>query len=197
MSGRLTPGACVLLLLASAAAHAAAAPAAEAPTLEPDPFLAELAGDWDLKGTVQGKSVHYRGTARWTLKQSWLCLTLAELPSGYQASVYLGYDIKADDYIAHWLDQYGAAGARVVGSGKLRGHTLVLLFPYAEGGFRDTFSLADDGSRGSLLLESQQKNGQWAPFASYAMTRVHAPAKHAPARNHHKRPAPAQQPAPE
>jgi hypothetical protein len=42
-------------------------------------------------------------------------------PSKYQADVYLGFDAKAGDYIAHWLDQFGAAGARVVASGGLRG----------------------------------------------------------------------------
>jgi hypothetical protein len=82
-----------------------------------------------------------------------------------------GFDPKGGDYIAHWLDQFGAAGARVVATGKRDGQTLVLLFPYTEGQFRDTLTLAADGSSGTLLLESQEKDGSWSTFASYTLTR--------------------------
>ena len=138
-----------------------------------DAFLAQLVGEWDMSGTLKGKPVRYRGEGRWVLKNSWLCLTMTDSasPPGYEASVYLGYDRKAGDYIAHWLDQFGAPGARVVASGKRDGRTLVLLFPYAEGAFRDTLSLAANGASGSLLLESQNKHGGWSTFASYRLTR--------------------------
>jgi hypothetical protein len=48
----------------------------------------------------------------------------------------------------------------------------VLLFPYEEGAFRDTLTLANDGRSGSLLIESQEKDGHWLQFASYTLTRV-------------------------
>jgi hypothetical protein len=53
---------------------------------------------------------------------------------------------------------------------------LVLLFPYAEGAFRDTFTLAADGSSGTLLLESQQPDGHWSTFADYRLARPGAKA---------------------
>lgn len=163
---------CCVLCIALLAMTAQGAPAA--PPAPLDPFLAQLTGDWDLMGTLGKKPVHYRGTGRWVLKQAWLCLTLNDLATnGYQASVYLGHDEPAGDYIAHWLDQFGAAGARVVGSGRRDGQTLVLQFPYAEGAFRDTLTLSEDGNTGSLLLESQEKDGRWTRFASYRMTRLH------------------------
>jgi len=148
--------------------------AAAAPTAQPaDPFLADLVGKWDMDGTVRGKAVHHRGEGRWVLKGSWLCLSIVDTasPPGYVASVYLGFDSRQHDYIAHWLDQFGAAGARVVATGKREGRTLVLLFPYAEGAFRDTFTLAAAGAGGTLLLESQEKDGGWSTFASYRLTR--------------------------
>lgn len=158
-----------LLLALSCALTAQAAPAA-APA---DAFLARLAGHWDLTGTLGGKIVHYRGEGRWILKGGWLRLNLIDVsPPSYQASVYLGFDSKAGDYIAHWLDQFGAAGARVVATGRRDGETLVLLFPYAEAAFRDTLTLAADGRSGSLLLESQGKDGSWSTFASYTLRRV-------------------------
>ena len=173
----------VAALFALALSDAAGAAAASAP--QPDAFLARLVGDWDMPGTFSGKAVHYRGTARWLLKNGWLCLSLLDLgvPSAYQADVYLGHDAQQDDYIAHWLDQFGAAGARVVGSGHRDGETLVLQFPYADGAFRDTLTLSPDGNSGTLLMESERADGSWANFASYRLTRIHhlpSPAAAAP-----------------
>lgn len=36
---------------------------------------------------------------------------------GGQADVFIGYDAKAGDFISHWLDQFGAAGARILATG--------------------------------------------------------------------------------
>jgi len=140
---------------------------------EHDPFLAQLAGRWTLSGAVLGKPVRYRGDATWVLNGGWLRLALVDraTPPGYQADVYLGFDEKAGDYIAHWLDRFGAAGARVVATGHRDGQALVLLFPYDGAPFRDTLTLAPDGASGSLLLESQKADGSWSTFASYTMAR--------------------------
>ena len=100
----------LLLGLAAAPLTAAAAP----PAL--DPFLARLDGSWDLVGRLGGKPVHYHGVGRRVLHEGWLRLDLADVarPPTYEASVYLGYDAKAGDYVAHWLDRFGGGGARVV-----------------------------------------------------------------------------------
>jgi hypothetical protein len=169
MSGKSGPAAVLLCLLGVAcAAGAAPTPA------PPDAFLAQLAGRWELAGSVRGKPAHYRAEGRWELQHGWLRLAMIDTarPPAYQADLYLGFDPQAGDYIAHWLDQFGAAGARVVATGQRDGQTLVLLFPYPEGAFRDTLSLAPGGGRGTLLLESQQKDGSWSTFASYTLTRA-------------------------
>ncbi len=159
------------LLLAVWLPAAAAAP-------EPTHLLATLAGDWDLAGTVLGKPAHYRAHGRWVLHGGWLEFSMVDLatPPGYEARVFIGYDAKAKDYVAHWLDRFGAAGARVTATGSGQDGTLVLLFPYAEGAFRDTLRLAPDGASGSLLLEAQKADGSWSTFASYQMKR-RAPAR--------------------
>ncbi len=155
-----------LFILIGSTAHAEAA----APPR--DPFLAQLAGHWALVGQVLGKPVRYRGDSTWVLNDGWLRLSLVDRakPPGYQADVFLGFDTKAGDYIAHWLDQFGAAGARVVATGHRDGQTLVLLFPYEGSPFRDTLTLSADGSRGTLLLESQKPDASWSTFASYTLT---------------------------
>jgi hypothetical protein len=61
----LQRGALLALALSTAAA---AAPPASAPV---DPFLAQLAGTWDMVGAVNGKPVHHRGQGRWVLVASY------------------------------------------------------------------------------------------------------------------------------
>jgi hypothetical protein len=148
--------------------------AADVPTVpERDAFLEQLAGDWALTGHVRDKPVRYRGRAEWVLEDGWLRLSLvdAAIPPSYAAHVYLSFDAKAGEYVAHWLDRFGAAGARVVGLGHRVDQTLVLIFPYAESNFRDTLTLTADGASGSLQLESKNAAGEWSTFAAYAMKR--------------------------
>lgn len=92
-------------------------------------------------------------------------------PPQYEADVFIGFDNKVNDYIAHWLDGFGAAGARVVARGVREGQRLVITFPYAEGAFRDTFIWRPTTQSWSLLLESQSVDGTWSIFASYTLTR--------------------------
>jgi hypothetical protein len=162
-----------IALLAALGAFTATARAAAPPLPASDPFLAQLAGRWQLVGTVRGQAVRYRGEARWVLEHGWLRLTLVDVtePPAYQAQVFIGFDPKAGDYVAHWLDRFGAAGARVAGSGRRDGQTLVLTFPYDGAAFRDTLTLAADGTSGSLLLEAHEPDGSWSTFASYTLTR--------------------------
>jgi hypothetical protein len=156
----------VALMNAGAVASAAAPPGR-------DQFLAQLAGRWHFDGTVRGKHVDYAVRGRWVLGSGWLDLHLLDVgkPPAYEADLFLGFDPAAGDYIAHWLDRFGAAGARVVATGHRAGRTLVLDFPYPSSPFRDTLTLAADGTSGSFLLESQDASGNWSTFASYAMRR--------------------------
>jgi hypothetical protein len=144
-------------------------------------FLGHFAGHWDMQGAVLGKPVHYRASGRWVLNGAWLELSMLDVarPPQYEAQLYLGYDGKARDYIGHWLDRFGAAGSRVVATGQRHERTLVLSFPYAEGEFRDTLTLAGDSQSATLLIEARRPDGSWSGFASYRMQRIPAGA-HAP-----------------
>jgi hypothetical protein len=92
----------------------------------------------------------------------------ADVPA-YEADLFLGFDAHAGDYIGHWLDRFGAAGARVVASGKRNGETLVIQFPYAEAAFKDTFVYDPNSHTWSLLIESQAPGGAWSNFARYTL----------------------------
>ena len=159
-------------LLASGALAVSCACASSAPDAD-DAFLEAMIGDWSIEGVTLGKPIHYALRGERILAGGFLRLQLRDKakPPQYQADFFLGYDKAKHDYIGHWLDQYGAAGARVVAEGHRDGNTLVLLFPYADAPFRDTFTY-DPGKRAwTWLLESQEKNGTWSTFAKYDVRR--------------------------
>jgi len=127
-----------------------------------------------MAGTLGSKPVRYFADGQRVLQGGFMKLHMidAASPPQYEAEVFIGFDAKAKDYIAHWLDRFGAPGARVVARGERQGQRLVLLFPYAGGAFRDTFTRQPGSRSWSLLLESQEGNGTWSTFASYSLIRA-------------------------
>lgn len=136
-------------------------------------YLDGLHGQWIMSGTLGGKPVTYHVVGGKVLDGGWMRLRLVDIhePPAYQADVFIAYDAKAGDFIAHWLDQFGAGGARVVATGHRDRERLVLVFPYADGAFRDTFQRDTRGDSWTLLIESQAKDGAWSTFATYRLTR--------------------------
>jgi hypothetical protein len=168
--------ACILLLALGTqrAVHAAEARSAD------NAYLDALRGDWDMTGTLLGKPVKYHARGQRVLHGGFLRLHMidaADVPT-YEADLFLGYDPHADDYIGHWLDRFGAAGARVVASGKRKGETLVIEFPYAEAAFKDTFGYDPNTDTWSLLIESRKPDGGWSQFAAYTLVHPARSAAH-------------------
>jgi hypothetical protein len=161
---------CVLLWCARGVPRVDAA--SVAPSAD-EMFLSELVGDWVMTGSLGTQPLRYTASGRRVLDGAFIELHMVDTgtPPGYEAEVFLGFDRKANDYIAHWLDRFGAAGARVVGRGKRHAERLVLIFPYAEGAFRDTLTWRAASQSWFLRLESQDKNGTWSDFATYTLTR--------------------------
>jgi hypothetical protein len=126
-----------------------------------------------MSGTMGDKPLRYRASGERVLQGGFLRLHMvdaAPIPM-YEADVFIGFDAEHHDFIAHWLDRFGAAGARVVASGVRKGPRLVLMFPYTDGAFRDTFTLMRESGAWSVLLESQKPDGTWSTFATYTLTR--------------------------
>jgi hypothetical protein len=142
-----------------------------------DAYLDALRGRWIMQGTLAGKPVRYDADGQRVLQGGFLRLHMLDVnsPPRYEAELFVGFDHQGHDYIAHWLDRFGAAGARVVARGVRRDEQLVLMFPYAEGAFRDTFTWLPASQSWTLLLESQQASGTWSTFASYTLTRQDTP----------------------
>jgi hypothetical protein len=147
--------------------------AADSATSPDEAYLDALQGAWVIAGTLGGKPVRYFADGQRVLQGGFMKLHMIDAGSRpqYEADVFIGFDAKANDYIAHWLDRFGAPGARVVARGERQGQRLVLIFPYADGAFRDTFTWQPESKSWSLLLESQGGNGAWSTFASYSLIR--------------------------
>ena len=160
----------LILIIAEIAAESVRAEARGDPDTG---FLDAMAGDWIVTGTTLGKPIKYTLHGQRVLAGGFVRLDLVDTnnPLTYQADVYLSYDRKKNDYIMHWLDQFGAAGARAVGEGRREGESLVIDIPYADGAFRDTFTYDPNAKRWRWRLEAQDKNGKWSTFANYNLSR--------------------------
>ncbi len=162
-----------VLTLLSELTRASGAPA-DATADADNTYLEKLTGEWDMTGDMSGKALHYHASGARVLQGGFLRLHMidADPDPKYEADVFIGVDPRRHDFIAHWLDRFGAAGARVVGTGKRDDAHLVVIFPYVTGAFRDTFTLLPDGDW-SLLLEFQRPSGSWSTFATYTLVRAH------------------------
>jgi hypothetical protein len=162
---------CVLILLL-AAGGSQPANAEDASTTAANVYLDGLNGNWDMTGTLLGKPVKYRAQGERVLQGGFLRLHMLDTGTAappYEADLFLGYDARAKDYVAHWLDRFGAAGARVVAIGTRDGQTLVIQFPYAEGAFKNTFTFDPKSRTWTLVIDSQAAGGAWSNFATYTL----------------------------
>lgn len=139
---------------------------------EDDALLSRFEGAWRATGDVRGKPVTYDASGRFVLGGAWLELSLTDTsqPPRYEARVLIGRSKKKGDYVAHWLDGFGADGARVVGTGTASASGLELRFPYDGGPFRDRFDFAKDGSF-TLAIDALGADGGSEHFAAYTFTR--------------------------
>ena len=126
-----------------------------------------------MSGTVMKKPVQYAAEGNWQLRNQFLCLHMQDVavPPTYEANLFIGIDTSKNQYVAHWLDVFGGAGARVVGLGPLSSEKIEIFYPYAEGRFRNLFTYDSQKDEWTLLIESESTNGEWAVFAHYTVAR--------------------------
>ena len=162
---------CLILLLAMAVPQPAKgqspAPAAM------DSLLERMVGRWTMTGTVLGKPVSYTLEASRVLQRRFVELHMTDLakPPQYEARVFIGVDSAGGQYIAHWLDNTGAAYSIPPATGTASGDTVMLMFPYPDGAFRDTFVYDRHAGTWDFLLEAADSIKGWRTFANYQVRR--------------------------
>lgn len=84
--------------------------AAQNASNDPTSLLDHLAGDWVLKGTIDGRQTTHDVQAHWILRHEYLQLhevSREKDPNGhpaYEAIILVSFDPKADQYACLWLD---------------------------------------------------------------------------------------------
>jgi hypothetical protein len=171
------------------------ATAAQAQTRAPararnDSLLDAFVGTWTVTGTTRGKQSRYRLDARRVLQNKYVELHMVDVttkPPGYEARVIIGATAEPGEYIAHWIDNFGAQYSVPTASGRQVDDTLFLDFPYPAGAFHDTFAYDRKRHSWHIVLESADGNG-WKVFADYNLKRAgRSPGAARPARKTAKR----------
>lgn len=135
-----------------------------------DSLLQRLVGQWRMTGSVRGQPVTYTMEGARVLQQRFVELHMVDVrePPTYEARVFLGVDTTAHRYIAHWLDNFGAAFSIPPATGEARGDTVLLTFPYPDGAFRDTFVYNRSADTWHFRLDAADATtGGWRLFAEY------------------------------
>ena len=132
-------------------------------------LLSRLVGKWVMTGNVRNKPVQYTADGVWGLQQQFVSFHMRDTasPPKYEAFLFIGLDSSKKQYVAHWLDVTGGAGARVVGMGPLSSDKIEIIYPYEEGRFRNLFKYDYIKEEWSFVIESEGKDGKWSNFAKY------------------------------
>jgi hypothetical protein len=164
-------------LLASCALAATVTLSAQQPPFH-DPLLDRLAGNWVLTGTVRGTETTHDVSAGWVLEHRYLQIhevSREKNPTGqpaYEATVFVGTDPKANQYVAVWLDVYGGISAESLGRASRDGDAIPFVFKDQGGAdrFHNTFAYDRHADRWTWSLDNV-KDGKPAPFARFTLTR--------------------------
>jgi hypothetical protein len=153
---------------------AGSAAAQESTPAQMDSLLGRLVGRWQMTGTVRNRPATYALSGTRVLQGHFVELHMVDVrrPPAYEARVFLGVDSAKGEFIAHWLDNFGAAYSIPHATGTASGDTVRLAFPYADGPFRDMFVYRRRAGTWYFRLESQDTSGTWSLFAEYEVTPV-------------------------
>ncbi len=165
-------GAALAFLLATPAMYAADEPVDGPKRIFRDPFVNGLVGEWNLTRSIRGNEVHNTVKAEWVLNHQFLRIHMRDAanPPAYEALVFIGYSHADKEYTCHWLDVYGGKFAGVA-RGKRSGDSIVFLFQYPDGPFRNTFTWDPKAKEWTFHMENQGKDGRWKAFADDVLRR--------------------------
>ena len=138
-----------------------------------DSLLEHLVGQWQMTGTVRGHPASYTLDVSRVLRDRFVELHMEDVhrPPAYEARVFIGVDSANGQYIAHWLDNFGAAYSIPHATGALLGDTIGLAFPYPTGAFRDRFVYRRASDTWYFRLEAADSARGWRLFAEYDVRR--------------------------
>jgi len=137
-------------------------------------ILQKLDGNWLVTGNVREKPVQYNAMTASALQGRFTEISMndVQVPSQYEARIFLGFDDDSNQIIAHWMDSFGAQYSIPHGTGHISENTIEFIVPYPDGSFKDRFEYSPEGDSWTLEITAQQPDGAWKPFAGYSFRRA-------------------------
>jgi len=95
-------------------------------------ILRKLDGNWVATGDVMGKPVQYNVTSTPALQGQFTEISMndVQVPSQYEARIFIGFDSESNQIIAHWMDSFGAQYSIPHGTGSISENTIEFIVPY-------------------------------------------------------------------
>jgi hypothetical protein len=137
-------------------------------------LLEKLDGHWIVIGDVRGKPVQYNVITGPALQGQFTEISLndVQVPSQYEARIFIGFDSGSNQVIAHWMNSFGAPYSIPHGTGSISENTIEFIVAYPDDPFRDRFEYHPEGDSWTLKITAQQPNGSWKQFARYTFKRA-------------------------
>jgi hypothetical protein len=137
-------------------------------------LMQKLDGHWLASGDIMGKPVQYNVVTAPALQGQFTEISMndVQVPSQYEARVFIGFDSAANQIIAHWLDSFGAQYSIPHGTGSISQDTIEFIVPYPTSSFKDKFTYHPESDTWTLEITAQQPDGAWEHFAMYSFTRI-------------------------
>lgn len=148
-------------------------------TTTQDSLLDRIAGEWMLKGTIDGSETTHDIVAMWVLDHQYIQLKEVSREKDlngkplYEAIVYICWEQKFSQYSCLWLDNTGNSGlsTQAVGHAKANNDKIAFLFKGVDGSiFHTTFAYNKKADNWQWQMDSEE-NGKLQPFALVKLTR--------------------------
>lgn len=137
-------------------------------------ILQKLDGNWVATGDIMGKPVQYNVKNAPALQGQFTEISMndVQVPSEYEARIFIGFDSDANQIIAHWLDSFGAQYSIPHGTGTISENGIEFIVPYPTNFFKDKFTYSPENDTWTLEITAQQPDGMWQHFARYSFCRA-------------------------
>ena len=137
-------------------------------------LLQKLDGNWVAIGDIMGKPVQYTVVNAPALQAQYTEISMndVQVPSQYEARIFIGYDSDSNQVIAHWMDSFGAQYSIPHGTGTLSENEIEFIVPYPSGSFKDKFVYSPADDSWTLQITAQKPDGSWQHFARYTFSRA-------------------------
>ncbi len=146
----------------------------------PAAMLDQVTGNWVLQGIIAGKRVTHDVQAAWVLNREYVQLheiSREKNPGGapaYEATVYIGWDPKARQYVCLWLDSTSGEGlsSGTMGRADLKADAMVFLFTLSPADqIQTTFRYDKSAGTWQWLIDNVAE-GKAQRFANVTLSRA-------------------------